>query len=87
LKRASSNAGSAVTAARSESIAPGREALDALVALSAMGRAFFQALSPADRSTPFTHPEYGALTVDWLMSQMAGHHRHHLTQLEQIAKL
>ena len=65
----------------------GREALDALVALNALNRAFFQALSPSDRNTPFTHPEYGALSVDWLINQMAGHHRHHLAQLEAIAKL
>ena len=63
----------------------GREALDALVALSAMNRAFFHALSPAERNTPFSHPEYGALTVDWMISQMAGHHIHHLTQLDVIA--
>ena len=39
-----------------------------------------------ERATPFTHPEYGALTVDWVIHQMAGHLLHHLAQLETIAK-
>jgi hypothetical protein len=62
-----------------------REALDALSALGAMNRAFFASLTPADRETPFSHPEYGALTIDWLIHQMAGHLLHHLKQLETIA--
>jgi hypothetical protein len=60
-------------------------ALEALVSLSAMNRAFFESLSAADRATPFSHPEYGALTVDWIIHQMAGHGIHHLKQLEEIA--
>ena len=64
----------------------GRDALDALFGLNAMNRAFFGALSAADRATPFTHPEYGAITIDWVLHQMAGHHIHHLKQLEAIAE-
>jgi hypothetical protein len=63
----------------------GREAMDALMATSAMNRAFFASLAPADRETPFSHPEYGALSIDWLIHQMAGHLLHHLKQLEDIA--
>lgn len=68
-----------------ESSTAGREALEALLATNALNRAFFNALSPADRATPFSHPEYGALTVDWIVHQMAGHLMHHLIQLEWIA--
>jgi hypothetical protein len=68
-----------------ESTLGAREALDAFVATSAMNRAFFATLTPADRAAPFTHPEYGALSVEWLIQQMAGHLLHHLKQLEQIA--
>ena len=68
-----------------ESSTGGREALEALVAANALNRAFFKALSPADRAAPFSHPEYGALTVDWIIHQMAGHLIHHLVQLEAIA--
>jgi hypothetical protein len=60
-------------------------ALDALLGLSAMNRAFFESLSAADRATPFSHPEYGALTIDWLIHQIAGHGIHHLKQLDEIA--
>jgi DinB superfamily len=69
-----------------DSTMSGREALDALLALLAMNRALFVALSPADRATAFSHPEYGALTVDWIVHQLAGHHIHHLKQLEAIAR-
>jgi uncharacterized damage-inducible protein DinB len=62
------------------------EALDALVALSAMNVRLFASLPPNDRATPFAHPEYGELTVDWLIHQIAGHQIHHLAQLERIAK-
>jgi hypothetical protein len=68
-----------------ESGATARDAADALVAMNAMNRALFASLSPADRATPFSHPEYGALSVDWLIHQMAGHLIHHLKQLESIA--
>jgi DinB superfamily len=63
-----------------------REALDAFVAIAGMNRALFASLSDADKATPFTHPEYGELTIDWLMHQMAGHQIHHLAQLERIAQ-
>jgi hypothetical protein len=63
----------------------GKEALDALLALMTMNRAFFEGLSPADLATTLSHPEYGALTVDWILNQLAGHQIHHLQQLERIA--
>jgi hypothetical protein len=64
----------------------GAAALDAFVALVTMNRAFFGLLSAADRAATLTHPEYGALTVDWILHQLAGHQIHHLAQVEQIAK-
>jgi hypothetical protein len=62
----------------------GRAALDALVATNAMNCALFDSLTTADRFVGFSHPEYGALTVDWVIHQMAGHLIHHLKQLEAI---
>src|SRR5215470_16724375 len=50
---------------------------DALDAMMTMNRTFFAALSPADLATTLSHPEYGALTVDWILNQMAGHQIHH----------
>lgn len=61
-------------------------ALDAYVAVRQMNLQFFSALSPADRSTAFHHPEYGEITVDWLMRQIAGHELHHLQQFEAVAR-
>jgi hypothetical protein len=63
----------------------GRAALDAFLALAAMNLAMFDALTRADRETTLSHPEYGALSVDWIIHQMAGHQIHHLRQLEAIA--
>ena len=71
---------------RSEGGMSGVEALDALLALMTMNRAFFEGLSPADLATTLSHPEYGALTVDWILNQLAGHQIHHLQQLERIAQ-
>jgi hypothetical protein len=63
----------------------GREALDVFLATARMNLAFFAGLEPAQRSIAFSHPEYGTLTVDWVLHQMAGHHIHHLAQLRQIS--
>ena len=63
----------------------GKEALDAFLGMASMNRALFASLSPADRAIALSHPEYGALTVDWIIQQMAGHQIHHLAQLEQIS--
>ena len=71
---------------RSEGGMSGAEALDALLALMTMNRTFFQGLSPADLATTLSHPEYGALTVDWILHQLAGHQIHHLQHLERIAQ-
>ena len=68
-----------------ESGLSGRAALDALVATNAMNCALFDSLSTSDRAIAFSHPEYGALTVDWVIHQMAGHLIHHVKQLEEIA--
>src|SRR6185503_17893139 len=43
-----------------ESGLDGPAALNAFLALAAMNLALFASLSPADRETPLTHPEYGA---------------------------
>jgi hypothetical protein len=67
-----------------ETAVTGAEAAAVLVSLMRMNLALFGSLSPLDRDTPLTHPEYGALSVDWIIHQMAGHHIHHLTQLQML---
>jgi hypothetical protein len=63
----------------------GTAAVSALIGVNAVNRALFGSLSASQRATPFTHPEYGALTVDWLIHQMGGHLVHHVAHFETIA--
>ena len=62
----------------------GRAAVDAFTSVARMNLAFFEGLEPADRATTLFHPEYGEITVDWIVHQMAGHQINHLRQLQQI---
>jgi hypothetical protein len=64
--------------------ADGPTALAAYVALRKLNVVMFKGMSPAQRTRTFTHPEYGALTPDWVAAQLAGHDIHHLKQLKQI---
>jgi DinB superfamily len=68
-----------------EAAMSGAAALDAFLGIGAMNCRLFETLSPSDRETTLSHPEYGSLTVDWIVHQMAGHQIHHLEQLETIA--
>ena len=70
-----------------ESRVSGQEAVDVLVALVRFNAALFEALSTADRETGMSHPEYGTITVDWIIHLLPGHQLHHLAQLEQIGAL
>lgn len=65
--------------------APARTALDAYLALRRFNLAMWRALTPGQLAQPFTHPEYGELTVGWIMAQMAGHDIHHLKQFASAA--
>ncbi len=69
-----------------ESGLSGSAAFQAFLALARMNRVFFQGLSAEDRAKALSHPEYGALTVDWIIHLLAGHQIHHLQQLEQISR-
>jgi hypothetical protein len=68
-----------------ESHLAGPDAVEAFLALAAMNLVLFDSLTPADRQIALAHPDYGSLTVDWIIHQMAGHQIHHLAQLEAIA--
>ncbi|HEX5069295.1 MAG TPA: DinB family protein [Vicinamibacterales bacterium] len=46
-----------------------------------MNIGFIQGLSAGDRDVTIRHPEYGALTPQDLITQMAGHGIHHLKQI------
>src|SRR5580765_3453483 len=50
-----------------ETAVTGAEATAALVSLMRMNLVLFGSLSALDRDTPLSHPEYGTLTVDWII--------------------
>jgi DinB superfamily len=61
-------------------------ALGAFTALRALNLAMWKRLTPEQLDRPFLHPEYGDLTVGWILAQMAGHDIHHLKQLDKIER-
>lgn len=69
-----------------ESRLSGPDTVDALVSMSRMNCALFEGLSQAERDTAMSHPEYGSITVDWILHLLPGHQIHHLAQLESIAR-
>jgi hypothetical protein len=64
--------------------ADARTALAAYTSIRGLNLAMWKRLSQAQLDRGFSHPEYGELTVGWIMAQMAGHDIHHLKQLEAI---
>jgi hypothetical protein len=44
----------------------------------------FRRLTPDQRERAFTHPEYGSLSVWWVVNQIAGHDIHHLKHFKMI---
>jgi len=60
-----------------------RVALDAYTSLRQFNLAMWRSLTPEQVDRAFTHPEYGELSVGWIMAQMAGHDIHHLKQFQR----
>ena len=59
-------------------------AFEAFRGLRSMNLAMFRALSGAQRAKTFNHPERGTVSVEWIITLLAGHDRHHLRHLEAI---
>jgi hypothetical protein len=68
-----------------ENIISGEAAYAARNALRRVNLEFFRSLTPEQRAHRFRHPERGEIDVDWIITALAGHDRHHLPQLETIA--
>jgi hypothetical protein len=68
-----------------ENAVDAQSGLAAYLGMRQMNLAFFRSLTPAQRAQTFTHPERGEISVDWIMTAMAGHERHHLQHFELIA--
>lgn len=69
-----------------ESPLPALAALDTYLSLRRMNLALCRSLTGAQRAKTLTHPEFGPITVDWLMAWCAGHERNHAPQFEAVAK-
>ena len=61
-----------------------RTALDVYTTVRRLNAAMFGRLTQEQLARPFQHPEYGGLTVGWVLAQMAGHDIHHLKQFESM---
>jgi len=68
-----------------ESASAGQAALAAYLAMRQLNLHLFANLSAADLATSFRHPEYGELTVQWLLEMIAGHELHHVPHFEALA--
>ena len=64
--------------------ADAQTALAAYTSLRGLNLAMWKRLTKEQVDRAFSHPEYGDLTVGWIMAQMAGHDIHHLKQLQAI---
>jgi hypothetical protein len=62
----------------------GPEATAAFLALSRMNAALFEGLTPDALAVTMSHPEYGAITVEWILYLLAGHQIQHVRQIEAI---
>jgi hypothetical protein len=60
-------------------------ALDAYTSMRRMNLGLCRTLDAAQRAKAVTHPEFGDVTVGWIITFFAGHERNHLPQLEAIA--
>lgn len=59
-------------------------ALAAFVGMRRMNVSMWRGLSAGQLDRAFTHPEFGLITVGWIMNQMAGHDLHHRRQIQGI---
>lgn len=64
--------------------ADGPAALEAYLALRRLNLDVCRRLTAGERRRTCRHPDFGAIDVEWLMIQVAGHELHHLPQIEQI---
>ena len=63
----------------------GPDALAAYVSLRHLTLPLVDSLTPDQLARRFQHPDFGELSVTWLLAWGAGHERRHLAQVQQIA--
>lgn len=70
-----------------EAAGNGRDAFDAYRALRRMNLQLLRRLTPKQLARRLTHPEYGTIDVNWVVTMFAGHERNHLPQMDMIGKM
>ena len=68
-----------------ESPADGASALAAYAALRQLDLRLYRAITPREARRPVPHPEFGTISIGWILATLAGHDRHHFAQLRTIA--
>jgi hypothetical protein len=62
----------------------GLAALEAYLALRKLNMPLYRGVGEEERSRAFPHPEFGEMSIDWILRTLAGHDLHHLGQLEAV---
>jgi uncharacterized damage-inducible protein DinB len=62
----------------------GLAALEAYLALRKLNMQLYRGAGEEERLRAFRHPEFGEMSVDWILRTLAGHDLHHLKQLEAV---
>ena len=68
-----------------ETPVPPDVALGAFAALRRLNVALYRRLTPEQRARVIRHPEFGEISVEWIIRVLAGHDLHHLQHLRAIA--
>lgn len=69
-----------------ESPADGPAALEAFAALRRIDLRLYRGITPAEARRPLRHPEFGEISIRWILATLAGHDLHHLRHLRAIAE-
>jgi hypothetical protein len=62
-------------------------ALAAFLALRRLNLILYRSIPAERRSRSIAHPEFGEISIDWILHTLAGHDLHHLRHLQAIAAL
>src|SRR5262245_55291683 len=57
-------------------------ALDAYLALRRLNLGLYRGIGEEERQRPILHPQYGEMSIDWILRTLAGHDLHHMRHLE-----
>ena len=62
----------------------GTSALEAYLALRRLNLGLYRGIDEEERGRAFLHPEFGEMSIEWILRTLAGHDLHHLQQLEKV---